>query len=1221
MKRGMARAERLREMERLYTQRAFTDIEMAERLGVDRTTVYRDRLELETEIPFEQVDQGSYRIDRARYLSGIRLNLHEALTLYLAARRTSRGTRIAQPHVASALEKLAAVLRQPMTARLVQASSAVLEGSAQPERVQVLETVARAWAEGRKVRITHRGLSHARAWTYRVSPYLIEPSLWSDGAYLIGYSDVHNGLATFKIERIESAELTLENFDLPDSFDDQELLRHAWGIWYGAEEPVLIRLRFFPGPAARRLQESIWHPTQAIELLPDGGCIWSARVAEAQEMLPWIRGWGAACEVLEPETVRAQLKDETRRLAKMYAVGGSATDPQLSQLLRLWGKTRRGSNDPQDFHPAMFHMLDTAHVAKVLLSNPASPRWRKVLGATLGGDPELLTCWLPIYIALHDIGKISAAFQEQVEQQKRRLQSEGFTFGIQPWNNDPSHALISQWVIHRELIHSGAPEPLQIAMRDALGGHHGKYAPPGSLRETRLRLDREPPEWQELRRVAIDNLRSIFPCAESVPWPTPKNISSAALALTGFTILCDWLASDENWFPPHPYTDLDEYLVLSQKQAEAVVSSCGFYQQTLSGASGDFESLFPTCVPPRPLQLAISAIPASLLSRPCLVVIEAPTGEGKTEASLALAHRLAQGSGSDEFYYALPTTATSNSMFTRVQDFVQNRLSLPGRPRLVHGQAFLYEDYLNLQPKSNGGEAWHEAEEWFAPKKRALLAPFGVGTVDQTELAALNVRHTALRLYGLAGKVIIFDEVHAYDTYMTTIIERLLKWLSALGTSVILLSATLPRNRRAALARAYSGVGTPLPPEDGDYPALWVVNQEESWFDSPPASQEDRLIDLNWLHFDDEVESESKARWLLDKVQVEGCACWIANTVDRAQQIFSWVDKLAPLEVDRLLLHARFPLEDRQRLESQLMEKYGKESANRPKRGIVIGTQVLEQSLDLDFDLMVSDLAPVDLILQRVGRLHRHSRRRPYAHSQARLWINTCKNSDDSLKLGVDAIIYPALLLMRTWEALSGCTQLRLPAGYRPLVEAVYTDEEPASSHPLRQAWEDHRRKQADALEQARLRLLPAPDPQDSFCGPAARLVFEENEDRAAWIVAQTRLGQESLAVIPLERESRQAVFWTNGEKVSLPLDQAAARPMQLLLLRRGLRLSNPRILSALKADDSPLPALFTDSPLLHGCRPLWLENGSTVLVDGKASIRVRLDSRLGFVIKIEKGV
>jgi predicted DNA-binding transcriptional regulator YafY len=328
MSRGMNRAERIREMERLYLQRAYSDMEMAERLGVNRSTVFRDRIALETEIQFVPDDQGRWRIDRAHYISSIRVNLHEALVLYLAARRAARQTRIAQPHAAGALEKLAATLRQPMTERLVRAAGSLLEQPPNPERVQVMETIALGWAEQRKLRILHRSLSARHSNTFTICPYLIEPSLWSDGAYLIGASEGWKELATFKIERIEQAELTRETFELPQDFDEQELLRYAWGIWYAQGEPVTVKLRFAAGEAARRLQESTWHPTQQVEILADGGCLWTAQVAEWQEMLPWVRGWGADCEVLEPRELREVMMGITRAMAEQYGweVSPKATD-------------------------------------------------------------------------------------------------------------------------------------------------------------------------------------------------------------------------------------------------------------------------------------------------------------------------------------------------------------------------------------------------------------------------------------------------------------------------------------------------------------------------------------------------------------------------------------------------------------------------------------------------------------------------------------------------------------------------------------------------------------------------------------------------------------------------------------------------------------------------------------------------------------------------------
>ncbi len=318
MSRGMTRSERLSEMERLYQQRGYTDIEMAKRIGVTRATAYKDRILLETEVPFIKDEHGRWYIDRNKYVSAVRVNLNEALALYLATRRASRQTRIAQPHVANALSKLAVTLKKPMTERLVHAADAVLSQKSLPERLAVVETVAQAWVDNIKVRLVYKALDARHATTHVVRPYLIEPSLWSESTYLIAHSDQANKIIPFKLARIERASLTTESFEPPADFDEQQLLRHAWGIWYSDKPAEPVTLRFKRGKATQRLQETIWHPNETVTAERNGDLIWSAEVAEWQEMLPWIRGWGADCEVLDPPELRQTLMGEARAMAEQY---------------------------------------------------------------------------------------------------------------------------------------------------------------------------------------------------------------------------------------------------------------------------------------------------------------------------------------------------------------------------------------------------------------------------------------------------------------------------------------------------------------------------------------------------------------------------------------------------------------------------------------------------------------------------------------------------------------------------------------------------------------------------------------------------------------------------------------------------------------------------------------------------------------------------------------
>ncbi len=704
-------------------------------------------------------------------------------------------------------------------------------------------------------------------------------------------------------------------------------------------------------------------------------------------------------------------------------------------LLQLWGKTTKGSTEPSEFHPAIFHMLDVAHVSYVLLSEDSSARWRNTLGKALGNPPSTLSSWLPYFIALHDIGKLSLTFQASNKHQAYRLSGKGILSDFLLDINIP-HPIVSQIYIEQELPQT-VPCKLIRAFGDAHGGHHGWFVIRDELKKMRSILLDEPAEWSQMRKEVDAILQNTLLKCSLSDIAEPDNISTATMAINGFTILCDWIGSDERYFKVAPDMGMEKYIDESLKRAKQAVQNAGLSTLTQSSAPSDVKSLFSDIALPRPLQFAIDEIPDEILKFPSITIIEAPTGEGKTEAALTLAHRIAQLTGTDELYYALPTMATSNQMFGRLQEHLVKRLGLDIPVKLVHGQSALVEEGMRtdmlanlIEPMGNGDEDGIETMEsvaWFNGKKRPLLAPFGVGTVDQAELAALNVKHVGLRMIGLAGKVVIIDEVHAYDTYMTTVIARLLKWLSAMNTSVILLSATLPTSRRQQLAVAYCKNIT-LDERAKVYPCLLVVSNNEQipvWMPDHAIDvwQPKREIEIQALHLsDDDAGVKVKAEWLLDKISKGGCVCWIANTVRRTQDIYREVtrriDNLG-LNVDVALLHSQFPLEERQRLEEEIKEKYGREGT-RPFAGIVIGTQVLEQSLDLDFDVMVSDLAPVDLLLQRAGRLHRHERKNRTAdHDKPRLWVNFELDGDNKLKKGSDKKIYSRYVMLQTLHAMA----------------------------------------------------------------------------------------------------------------------------------------------------------------------------------------------------------
>lgn len=323
MSRGLGRAERLRELEKRYLYGAYTDEEMAGLVEVgSRTTIYKDRQLLKDRgVPFIKVEHGRWKIDRKKYLSELRINLNEAAMLYLMARRAARQTRRPNPHVLSVLRDIALVLHQTLMDRLLRSAKFMPQTDEQSEETAILEKVVSCWVEQHKIRIRYRGLKSRKATIHLVSPYLLEPSLWSEGIYLVGYSETMQRIVPFKVNRIEKAADTTQPIVPPENFDESTFVRNVWGIWAGEGELVTVKLRFSGETAVRRVLEDVWHPNQQEpELMENGDCIWAAQVAEWREMLPWIRGWGADVEVLEPIALRRDVEREILRLAKTYQI-------------------------------------------------------------------------------------------------------------------------------------------------------------------------------------------------------------------------------------------------------------------------------------------------------------------------------------------------------------------------------------------------------------------------------------------------------------------------------------------------------------------------------------------------------------------------------------------------------------------------------------------------------------------------------------------------------------------------------------------------------------------------------------------------------------------------------------------------------------------------------------------------------------------------------------
>ena len=473
-------------------------------------------------------------------------------------------------------------------------------------------------------------------------------------------------------------------------------------------------------------------------------------------------------------------------------------------------------------------------------------------------------------------------------------------------------------------------------------------------------------------------------------------------------------------------------------------------------------------------------------------------GEGKTEAAFFAHLELQRRFGHRGLYVALPTKATGNAMFARTLEFLRSQG--PGRSldlQLLHGATLLNDVFQNLRfsgiyDSETGGEI--RAGEWFTHKKRALLSEYGVGTVDQALLTILPVRHQFVRLWGLANRVVVFDEIHAYDAYTGTLLIHLLRWLVAMGSSVVLLSATLPPSFRRKLAEI---VGAEMPEVEAEYPRLSIFTPglvDQSHFEADIARRQ--TIRLQGIAPDlPAIYSE------LEKHPAGMCLA-LLNTVQRAQELYRLFPDGEPLEregqrvgkrlsdgTEVFLFHARFPAERRQKREDEALAVFGKEG-KRNGRKILIATQVAEQSLDLDFDLIVTDLAPIDLILQRAGRLWRHQRG-PRPISEPCLLVAGLAG-DEPPSFGKPLwwdCVYREDLLLRTWCLLHDERELTLPDEIDKLVQAVYEEqvEIPESlQERLEKAQENGRRREPTPIRsQANMAILGLPD-DASWNDPAA---------------------------------------------------------------------------------------------------------------------------------------
>jgi CRISPR-associated endonuclease/helicase Cas3 len=804
--------------------------------------------------------------------------------------------------------------------------------------------------------------------------------------------------------------------------------------------------------------------------------------------------------------------------------------------LDIWAKS-------EPFHPLLYHMIDAGNVAIALLSTKTfNPVVEKFAGATSCPE-EGCKAWLAYLVALHDIGKCDPDFQAMSgEELIKPLKEMGLKFRDHDVSRFYHEAQSCEFLRdYLPEVHGWDISSANTAAECALG-HHCRFVNPSVVLDD---FDgRTGGCWKKLRYELAVQIRSVFAPPDWASEGFPHH-SNACMLLLGMTVLSDWIASNTMLMPVHNgEMDLDSYASLSYAGAKKAVSSLGFDDAIDWETRTGFKDVWRSDVirDMRPVQVECEEVMASSPS-PGLVIIEAPMGEGKTEAAIYLATRFMSSDSINGLYVALPTAATSNQMYDRVVSFLSgydNKLSK--KARLVHATSWMIDDATpdcTFSTIPDDVELARAAYEWFTPKKRGLLSPYAVGTVDQAMMSVLNVKFGFLRMLGLSGKVLIIDEVHAYDAYMTSIIERLLQWCSSLKVPVILLSATLPDAKRMSFLSAYIGKECNPGSVKKSYPLITVADSDGAIKEYPvEGSSTQKQVELH-LHHGFLHNPELIARLAVDRVSNGGCLCVIANTVGSAQRIYKAIERaVKPGDCELILFHARYRVTRRQEIEESVLDRYDKNSIptekspatkTRPLKAILVATQVVEQSLDLDFDEMISEIAPIDLLLQRIGRLHRHERgSRPTGDTPRLHVLLPPAGSSDFGKI---KRVYSQYILLLTLRALDR-PYISIPGDIPALVESVYSDapmpgEFEDEIADARDEWE------SDIEDETALSgryVISHPDPSSVFIdNMGMKFAFGDEEgDASTYFNARTRMGDDSSPVIILEGDAYADVMAQN---------------------------------------------------------------------------------------------
>lgn len=858
--------------------------------------------------------------------------------------------------------------------------------------------------------------------------------------------------------------------------------------------------------------------------------------------------------------------------------------------LSIWGKSK-GLARP---YPLLAHLVDTAAVAYTLLADHLPSPTIDALGIDRADDMRLRD--FAFLAGLHDLGKVTPAFQRQHKSAQLDLGKLGFLFPAgPPLFHDRATQLSLPGVLEAAGMASSLGGPLNGTLGAAcmLGGHHGIFH----------RLDRS-----ELHSAARSQLPFTEPQLGTARWEEQRiahvealsvatGASGATLDLAdhqlvlgaGVVVIADWLASQESsvgspedW-PAWDELDWVEWFEKKVALGSDAVRSAGLSAPAVSRRS--FAEIFD--VAPRPLQGSLEGFFHQHGSAPGMLLMTAPMGVGKTEAALLASQRM--GARDSGVLFLLPTMATADAMFERVVAYARRVVNgETAEVSLVHSMASLNQSFAGLPETvestlSDDGDTIAVASQWLRGRRRTLLAPVAAGTIDQLLAASLMSRRGFLRWLGLSGKTVIIDEAHSFDAYMHGLLLTALTWLGRFGVPVIVISATLPKRIAAEMVSAWcKGAGVDVPEDACAYPGWLFVGSDgttqSSGVPSEVVSVEVRAAEVH--HWPSIWMSTVKEH--LAPIESGGCALVVCNTVADAQGLVtSLVPWAGEHDIELVCLHARFRQSDRRRLTQEVLAKFGPGERDRPRRAVLVATQIVEQSLDVDFDVVLSCLAPVAALLQRAGRGHRHARpSRPTDLGEPRLEVLVPVDPDGGLSIPKAwGFVYPEVYFQRTWEnalARGLVTKWVLPGDVQGLVDAVYGDLADAEPDEALLAQLDREWLDARANSDAR---IPGPDAMGSLADLTAS--FDDE------FLLATRLGLSSIQVVCAWSHPSGLCVDQEGR---IPIPRAGSREATRLVLAASIPLNREAgATRAIEAASVP-PDSWADDP--------WLADAAVLVLD-----------------------